>query len=414
MRSIPTAPGARPEQPSGSSTCSRARASARPSSSRADGPRRIPEPPVASRTKVIWSAITRTITRGCRCSWTAGSGRMWTRPAERSSKRPAGIRGRGSGVRGERVRTILACSPRSPQPGTGTSGGTWRSRTGNPHGRRRRSRPMRSRGSDATATGPLADLGVFCLSGADLPVDDRRIVRWLRRHSLAAEDLVRNDSFAVLRAGTERSWGVGVVCGFGTNCSGVAPNGRVTRFPAIGPVSGDFGGGIELGTLSLWHAIRAEDGRGDPTLLRTLVPTHFGMRRPSQVMEALYRGTLGEHRLTELTPVLFRAARRNDRIAREVVCRQADEIVAMATVAIRRLRMQRLDVDVVLGGGVFQSGWQPFLERIEAGVRAFAPDARVLVLDAPPVVGAALIGLDHLGARGAAQRRVRAGLTHEA
>jgi len=238
-------------------------------------------------------------------------------------------------------------------------------------------------------------------------------VRWLRRQGLAVEDVVRNDSFAVLRAGTERSWGVGVVCGFGTNCSGVAPDGRVTRFPAIGPVSGDFGGGIELGTLSLWHAIRAEDGRGEPTTLRTLVPTHFGMRRPSQVMEALYRGALGEHRLTELTPVLFRAARRNDRIAREVVWRQADEIVAMATVAIRRLRMQKLDVDVVLGGGVFQSGWQPFLERIESGVRAFAADARVLVLDAPPVVGAALIGLDHIGAREAAYRRVRAGLTHE-
>jgi N-acetylglucosamine kinase-like BadF-type ATPase len=263
------------------------------------------------------------------------------------------------------------------------------------------------------AAAPLADLGVFCLSGADLPVDDRRIVRWLRRHGLAAEDVVRNDSFAVLRAGTERSWGVGVVCGFGTNCSGVAPNGRVTRFPAIGPVSGDFGGGIELGTLSLWHAIRAEDGRGESTILRSLVPTHFGMRRPSQVMEALYLGTLGEHRLTELTPVLFRAARRNDRIAREVVWRQADEIVAMATVAIRRLRMQKLDVDVVLGGGVFQSGWQPFLERIEAGVRAFAPDARVLVLDAPPVVGAALIGLDNIGAREAAHRRVRESLTHE-
>jgi len=263
------------------------------------------------------------------------------------------------------------------------------------------------------AAAPLADLGVFCLSGADLPVDDRRIVRWLRRHEIASEDVVRNDSFAVLRAGTERSWGIGVVCGFGTNCSGVAPDGRVTRFPAIGPVSGDFGGGIELGTLSLWHAIRAEDGRGERTILRTLVPTHFGMRRPSQVMEALYRGTLREHRLTELTPVLFRAARRNDRIARDVVWRQADEIVAMATVAIRRLRMQRLDVDVVLGGGVFQSGWQPFLERIESGIRAFAPDARVLVLDAPPVVGAALIGLDHIDAREAAYRRVRASLTHE-
>jgi N-acetylglucosamine kinase-like BadF-type ATPase len=260
---------------------------------------------------------------------------------------------------------------------------------------------------------PIAELGVYCLSGADLPVDDRRIGRWLRRHPLTADDLVRNDSFAVLRAGTERSWGIGVVCGYGTNCSGVAPDGRVTRFPAIGPVSGDFGGGIELGTLSLWHAIRDEDGRGAPTSLRALVPAHFGMRRPSQVMQALYLGTLDSHRLTELTPILFRAARRGDVVARDLVWRQADEIVSMATVAIRRLRLRNLDVDVVLGGGVFRNGWTAFLERIEAGVHAVAPAARIGVLDAPPILGAAVIGLERLGATTTAYRRLRAGLTEQ-
>ena len=30
------------------------------------------------------------------------------------------------------------------------------------------------------------------------------------------------------------TWGVGLVCGFGTNCSGVAPDGRTYRFPALG------------------------------------------------------------------------------------------------------------------------------------------------------------------------------------
>jgi N-acetylglucosamine kinase-like BadF-type ATPase len=260
---------------------------------------------------------------------------------------------------------------------------------------------------------PFADLGVYCLSGADLPVDDRRIGRWLRRHPVTDEDLVRNDSFAVLRAGTERSWGVGVVCGYGTNCSGVGPDGRVTRFPAIGPVSGDFGGGIELGTLSLWHAIRDEDGRGAATTLRAAVPAHFGMRRPSQVMQALYLGTLDTHRLTELTPLLFRAARRGDAVARDLVWRQADEIVSMATVAIRRLRLRSLDVDVVLGGGVFRNGWAAFLERIEAGIHAVAPGATIHVLEAPPVVGAAVIGLEHLGASAAALRRVRRSLTEQ-
>ena len=270
----------------------------------------------------------------------------------------------------------------------------------------------RAAGLDAEV-GPIADLGVYCLSGADLPVDDRRIARWLRRNPVTTEDLVRNDSFAVLRAGTERNWGIGVVCGYGTNCSGVAPDGRVTRFPAIGPVSGDFGGGIELGTLSLWHAIRDEDGRGPATTLRATIPAHFGMRRPSQVMQALYLGTLDTHRLTELTPMLFRAARRGDVVARDLVWRQADEIVSMATVAIRRLRMRALDVDVILGGGVFRNGWRAFLERIEAGIHAVASEASIRVLDAPPVVGAAVIGLEHVGATGAAHRRIRVSLTEQ-
>ena len=56
-------------------------------------------------------------------------------------------------------------------------------------------------------------MGIFCLAGADLPADDRRLQRWLRERAWTNETLLRNDTFAVLRAGTERTWGVGVVCG---------------------------------------------------------------------------------------------------------------------------------------------------------------------------------------------------------
>jgi N-acetylglucosamine kinase-like BadF-type ATPase len=262
-------------------------------------------------------------------------------------------------------------------------------------------------------TRPLADLGVWCLAGADLPVDDRRIDRWLRRHGVVGEDLVRNDSFAVLRAGSERGWGVGIVCGSGTNCSGVAPDGRVTRFPAIGPISGDWGGASDLGPMALWYAIRDEDGRGERTALRGLVPAHFRMTRPRQVMEAIYLGGLDERRLLELTPIVFRAAAEGDAVAGTLVDRQADEIVAMATVAIKRLRMQRLDIDVVLGGGVFRNRWSPFFDRIRGGIREVAPGAELRVLGVPPIVGAALIGLDRAGAGRAAQTRARNGLTHD-
>jgi N-acetylglucosamine kinase-like BadF-type ATPase len=260
---------------------------------------------------------------------------------------------------------------------------------------------------------PAADLGVYCLAGADLPQDDRKIARWLMRRGIASTELVRNDTFAVLRAGTDRRWGVGVVCGYGTNCSGVAPDGRVTRFPAVGEISGDWGGGADLGRMAAWSAVRAEDGRGAQTSLRRSVPAHFGFRRPRQLMEAIYFDRVDPGRLVELAPLVFNADKEGDAVARGIVDRQALEIVLMAGTAIKRLRMTKLDVHVVLGGGLFRTDDRRFFERIEEGLTAVAPSAQIKILTAPPVIGAAMLGLDLLEAGPAAHARARHTLTHE-
>ena len=260
---------------------------------------------------------------------------------------------------------------------------------------------------------PIADVGVFCLAGADLPADERRLMAWVRGNDWVLRPNVRNDTFAVLRTGTDRAWGVAVVCGYGTNCTGVSPDGRVTRFPAVGPISGDWGGGSEIGSMAAWYAVRSEDGRGSKTALQRLVPEHFGLRRARQLTEAMYFERIGEERLAELAPLVFQAAMDGDALAQDIVNRQADEIVTMAGTAIRRLRMSKLDVEVVLGGGIFRNRDRSFFERIRAGLLSVAPASSIVPLAGPPVVGAALIGLDLAGARPAARRRVRASLTDE-
>jgi len=260
---------------------------------------------------------------------------------------------------------------------------------------------------------PVADIGVFCLAGADLPADERRLLAWVRGSGWVQQPRVHNDTFAVLRAGTDRPWGVAVVCGYGTNCSGVSPDGRVTRFPAVGPISGDWGGGSEIGSMAAWYAVRSEDGRGEKTALQHLVPEYFGLRRPRQLTEAMYFERISEERLAELAPLVFQAAMDGDAQAQDIVNRQADEIVTMAGASIRRLKMTKLDVEVVLGGGIFRNNDPSFFERIREGLLRIAPASSIVPLSAPPVVGAALIGLDLAGARPAARRRLRAALTDE-
>jgi N-acetylglucosamine kinase-like BadF-type ATPase len=259
---------------------------------------------------------------------------------------------------------------------------------------------------------PIASTAVYCVAGADIPIDDRRIAAELGARGWTKKTIVRNDTFAMLRAGTERGWGVAVVCGSGLNCAGVGPDGRVARFPSFGELSGDRAhGGGWLGRAALGVAIRARDRRGPRTLLERLVPAHFRMRSPTAVMEAVYVGRVEPGRLSELAPVVFTAANRGDRVARGIIDEVADEVVATAVAAIRRLRLTTRDVEVILGGGVFRSNDREMLHRIGSGIAAAAPRAVIRKLAAPPVLGAALIGLDEVHATQATRARLRKTLT---
>ena len=264
----------------------------------------------------------------------------------------------------------------------------------------------------AAGNGPVADVGAFALSGADLPSDDRRLLRVLRTAEWAGSELVANDTFAVLRAGTDRGWGIGVVCGSGINCTGVGPDGRTVRFPAVGEFPGAADGGGWIGEMGLGAAVRGRDGRGQRTVLERTVPAHFGVRRPWSVLEGIRNGLIARDRVVlELPPLVFAAAANGDAVARSIVDALADEVVTMVVASLRRLRLLRTEVDVTLGGGVFRAEDPAFVTRIRAGVCETAPNARVAVLDGPPVVGAALLGLDHAGARDGAAARLRGQLT---
>jgi N-acetylglucosamine kinase-like BadF-type ATPase len=273
----------------------------------------------------------------------------------------------------------------------------------------------RRAGTDGAAR-PLGEVAAFTVAGADFRRHETMLRREYDALSIARRVDVRNDAFAPLRAGTD-GVGVAVICGSGMNCAGVSASGRSVRFPALGDISGDWGGGGALGVAALWHAVRARDGRGPRTMLEELVPAHFDLRRPLSVTVALEEHRIRHGRLRELAPIVFEAAGRGDEVARSIVDRQADEIVAMAAATIARLGMRRAAVPVVLAGGVTRTEDEPFWDRIRAGVARAAPDARVSRLEAPPALGSALLGLDVLdiGAddRARAEARIRAELTHD-
>lgn len=260
------------------------------------------------------------------------------------------------------------------------------------------------------ASRAIAERAVYCLAGADYPEDVRLLTRGIGGLGLTAALDIRNDTFGALRAGTHRPWGVVLICGRGVNGAGVAPNGRTVRFDGVGTYSGDWGGGGGLGMAAIAAAARGRDGRGPRTRLEVDVPAFFGAASPPALTKGLYLGRIPEGRITELAPIVFRAAGGGDAVARGIIDRLADELVAMAGALIRRLRLQRLDPEIVLAGGVFRNTDAPFHARLEAGIRAVAPRATLRRLAAPPVLGAALIGLDGVSPGGVTPPDIEASL----
>ncbi|MBQ0983450.1 ATPase [Streptomyces sp. F63] len=254
---------------------------------------------------------------------------------------------------------------------------------------------------------PVAERVSACLANADLPAEERRLREAVAERGWGRATEVANDTFAVLRAGADEPRGVAVVCGAGINCAGMTPDGRTARFPALGPLSGDLGGGRWLAGEAVWFAARAEDGRGEPTALARAVPAHFGLATMAELIEAVHLGRLGTRRLHGLAPVLFAVAGAGDPVARSVVHRQAEEIVTLARVALDRLGLLGEETPVLLGGGVLAARPPLLLDAVTRLLAEQAPKAVPRVVTAPPVLGAALLGLDRTGAPAGARARLR-------
>ena len=268
------------------------------------------------------------------------------------------------------------------------------------------------------ADGVVAQHTSACLAGADLASEEADLNQLVQSLGWSVTSSVLNDTFAVLRAGLDDGisphWGVGVVCGAGINCVGVAPDGRTTRFLSLGELSGDWGGGGYLGPQALWWAVRAEDGRGPQTELRQAVPAHFGLERVEDVVIGMHLGKIAYSEQHALVPVLFEVAEAGDPVARDVLARQAEEICIMAEVAARRLGLDGTSapagepVPVVLGGSLMTARDPLLTAAIAERLPVTIPHADIRIVDVPPVAGAALLGLDEVGAPPGAAARLRA------
>jgi len=261
---------------------------------------------------------------------------------------------------------------------------------------------VRSAGTDRSR---LA-VSVLALAAARWPADVDRLREPLAALDLGADLQICNDSFAVLRAGIERPWGLVSIVGSGAVTAGRNRTGTTSR--SLGMGWGEPDGARSVVDDALHAVAAAHSGVGPDTALTTMFCSASDLDGPDALFESIERG--GRAFGPDWCPEVFRTARADDHVAIGIVEDHARRHAALTVALGRRLGLHVYDTDVVLAGGLHLTDDRRWASTFAAHIHLGIPAARLARLDRPPVAGAVDLAIDALAVRGTSGQRVIRGL----
>jgi len=235
--------------------------------------------------------------------------------------------------------------------------------------------------------GPAAALGAG-LAGADDPAIRGRLLHVLTDAHLAEAVTVDHDAAAALAGGNALQPGVVIIAGTGSVAFGVDAAGRRARAGGWGPLLDDEGSGYAIGRAVLRAAMRAHDGRGEPTALGEAVRRLFSLTSLDALKTAV-RG-IGIHQVAAVAPLAVDAAREGDAVATAILARATEGLAAMVAAVARALQWQRAEFPLVLSGGLFGAG-ETLRRPLAGALLAQGCEPTLVPARFRPEVGAALL-----------------------
>lgn len=198
---------------------------------------------------------------------------------------------------------------------------------------------------------------------------------------------VRSDAHILLSGEVPTGDGACIICGTGSVCF-LRRGEEILRIGGWGYLLDSGGSGYDIGRDALEAALRAFDGRGEPTALSDLLAAHLGGPVNTRITE-IYRE--GKPYIAACAPLVFEAAERGDAVADAILRRNARRLAEYIETAWRLLvrdgRTEANCLPVVMGGGISQKA-SPYWSELVRSLTDPTIPTRITVADMPPVFGA--------------------------
>ena len=241
----------------------------------------------------------------------------------------------------------------------------------------------------------------FGVAGCDFPSDVEPHLEVISKLGLSCSVEVVNDGWNGLFAGATRGIGVNVTAGSSNNCRGRNKDGKEGRIVGNGIQFGEYGGGIEIVYRALQMVNYAWIKRTPPTTLTKILLEHTGAKDELELMEGF--STDYFHFGPYLAVEIIRTAIEGDSAARDIIQWAGEELGWLAVAVARQIEMENDEVEIIQSGSVFDAG-EILTNPMREIVMKYFPKAKLIRLDGPPVVGAVILGMEHIGFDGYAVR----------
>jgi len=239
----------------------------------------------------------------------------------------------------------------------------------------------------------LAGAG-FGLAGYDWPEDAEPYREMIDSLNLGAPFAMVNDAMPGLLAGSSTGWGVAVSAGTSVNCRGRDQKGRVGRVTGSSALFGEYGAANELVDKAVQAVARAWTRQDPPTALTAAFIDATSAKDTVDLLAGLARDRY--HLSPAHAPIVFDVAAMGDPVAQDLLAWAGQGLGSLANGVIRQLDLQNMAFEVVLAGSFFK-GSPRVIDAMREAIHALAPQAKLVRLNAPPVVGATLLGAEQAG-----------------
>lgn len=241
----------------------------------------------------------------------------------------------------------------------------------------------------------------FGVAGFDWESERAETMAAIDRLGLGCPVFLVNDAALGLAAGSAEGWGVNVSAGTSNNCYARSPQGLEGRLAGGGALVGELGGASEIAAAALVAINHARLLRGPATALSKSFYRLAGKEDAASFIEAVTSGRVKVD--ASWAPLVFSAARGGDKVALDILHEAGRELGESAAAVARQSCLSGRPFEVVLSGSLFSLG--PWLEEgLAEFLKKAEPDATLVRLEAPPVVGAVILAAETLAGQAPGER----------